>query len=87
MVTEVLLTEAYLEMIEGQYLDLSYRGAALTSPCHDYLGMISRKTGALMRCAVNIGAVIGPRMHPRPGHIWRVVSRLREVLGLRLPDP
>ena len=55
-----LLTEAYLEMIEGQYLDLSYEGR------HDirideYLGMISRKTGALIRCSVNLGALTGTR--------------------------
>ena len=55
-----LLTEAYLEMIEGQYLDLSYEGRPHIA-MHDYLGMISRKTGALMRCAVNMGAALGTR--------------------------
>ena len=53
-----LLTNAYLSMIEGQYLDLHYEGR------HDigadqYFGMISRKTGALIRCAARLGAVIG----------------------------
>ena len=53
-----LLAEAYLEMIEGQYLDMAYEGR------HDitisqYLAMVSRKTGALIRCAMKIGAVIG----------------------------
>ena len=55
-----LLTEAYLEMIEGQYLDLSYEGR-LDIGIGDYLNMISRKTGALIRCSLNIGAVVGSR--------------------------
>ena len=53
-----LLTEAYLEMIEGQYLDISYEGRPDISIA-DYLNMISKKTGALIRCALNLGAIIG----------------------------
>ncbi|MBM3933227.1 MAG: polyprenyl synthetase family protein [SAR202 cluster bacterium] len=53
-----LLTEAYLQMIEGQYLDLAYEGQPDIS-LDDYLGMISRKTGALIRCSLHVGAVLG----------------------------
>ena len=53
-----LLTESYLEMIEGQYLDLSYEGRPDIS-MDDYLRMISRKTGALLRCSLNLGAAVG----------------------------
>lgn len=53
-----LLTEAYLEMIEGQYLDLSFEGQPDLG-MNDYLGMIARKTGALIRCAFTMGALIG----------------------------
>ncbi|MDA0769736.1 MAG: hypothetical protein BZY79_02495 [SAR202 cluster bacterium Casp-Chloro-G4] len=53
-----LLTEAYLEMIEGQYLDLSFEGQSDLG-MQDYLGMIARKTGALIRCAFTMGALIG----------------------------
>ena len=53
-----LLTEAYLEMIEGQYLDISYEARANVS-LPQYLDMIKRKTGALIRCALNMGALIG----------------------------
>ncbi len=53
-----LLTKAYLEMIEGQYLDISYEGRHDIG-IDDYLGMISRKTGALIRCAVDMGAALG----------------------------
>ena len=55
-----LLTEAYLEMIEGQYLDISYEGRPDISIA-EYLNMISKKTGALIRCALNLGALIGTR--------------------------
>ena len=55
-----LLTEAYLEMIEGQYLDLLYEGRSDIST-QNYLDMISKKTGALIRCALNLGALIGTR--------------------------
>ena len=55
-----LLTEAYLDMIEGQYLDLSFEGRPdIGLP--DYLAMISRKTGALIRCSLVLGALIGAR--------------------------
>ena len=53
-----LLTEAHLEMIEGQYLDVSYEDRTDVG-LQQYLVMISRKTGALIRCAMNIGAAIG----------------------------
>ncbi|MDP6454633.1 MAG: polyprenyl synthetase family protein [SAR202 cluster bacterium] len=55
-----LLTEAYLEMIEGQYLDLQFEGRHDIA-MSDYLNMISRKTGALIRCSLNLGAVVGAR--------------------------
>ena len=55
-----LLTESYLSMIEGQYLDVAYEGHSDTG-LTEYLDMISRKTGALIRCSVNIGAVIGTK--------------------------
>ena len=53
-----ILTEAYLQMIEGQYLDLEFE-SRFDIELDDYLGMISRKTGALIRCALEMGAVLG----------------------------
>lgn len=53
-----VLTDAYLRMIEGQYLDLSYEGRPDIG-MNAYLDMISRKTGALIRCALTMGAMIG----------------------------
>ena len=52
------LTNAYIEMIEGQYLDIYFEGQSEIS-LKQYLDMIARKTGALIRCAFTIGAVIG----------------------------
>ena len=52
------LTNAYLAMIEGQYLDLSYEGLGEVG-MPQYLDMIARKTGALIRCAFTMGAIIG----------------------------
>ena len=58
-----LLTNAYLEMIEGQYLDISYEGSHNISIA-DYLEMISKKTGALIRCALCLGALASTRNEP-----------------------
>ncbi len=58
MDVEKTLTAAYLDMIEGQFLDLHYEGRPDVS-LSDYLGMISLKTGALIRCALVLGAMVG----------------------------
>lgn len=52
-----ILTQACLEMIEGQYLDIKYEGeTSLTKQL--YLEMISKKTGALITAAINIGVIL-----------------------------
>ena len=52
-----LLTSAYLEMTQGQCLDLAYEGR-LDIGLKDYLDMVSLKTGALIRCSMEMGALI-----------------------------
>ena len=52
------LTQAYLEMIEGQFLDISFEGQQEVG-LKRYLDMIARKTGALIRCSFTMGALIG----------------------------
>ena len=52
-----VLNRAVLEMIEGQYLDLSFEDR-LDITAQDYLGMIERKTGALLGAALEIGALL-----------------------------
>ena len=53
-----LLDEACLGLCDGQYLDVSFQD------CWDvgvdsYLQMVEKKTGALMGCAMEIGALLG----------------------------
>ena len=50
-----LLTESYLEMIQGQCLDLAYESSTAIGT-QDYLEMIAGKTGALIRTGLEIGA-------------------------------
>lgn len=52
-----ILTESYLEMIKGQCLDLGFESRSdITTD--DYLQMIAYKTGALIRSALHIGALL-----------------------------
>lgn len=53
-----LLNEATLEMIEGQALDLTFE-KRIEVTAGEYLDMISKKTGALIRCSLEMGAAIG----------------------------
>ena len=53
-----VLTESYLEMIEGQCRDLVFEQTT-DIKVEEYLGMIALKTGALIRSSVLIGALIG----------------------------
>jgi len=55
-----VLDRACLIIAEGQYLDLSFEQREDISVTL-YLDMISRKTAALMRCAAEIGAMLGTR--------------------------
>ena len=50
-----LLTDSYLEMIQGQCLDLAFESST-TIGTQDYLEMIACKTGALIRTGLEIGA-------------------------------
>jgi len=50
------LLDATVEMIEGQALDLRYEQRMATTD--EYLTMVDRKTGALLRCAFDLGALL-----------------------------
>ena len=52
-----ILTESYLEMIEGQCRDLVFE-TRTTINADEYLEMIALKTGALIRSAVEIGSLL-----------------------------
>ncbi|MFC2058368.1 polyprenyl synthetase family protein [Chloroflexota bacterium] len=53
-----LLDESCLEMIEGQYLDISFENR-LDITTEDYLRMIDKKTAALISCSFELGALLG----------------------------
>ena len=60
LTASAMLTSRYMEMLEGQYLDLSFeQSEAVTTG--DYLDMIRRKTGALIQSAMFLGALVGSR--------------------------
>ena len=65
------LTEACLTMIEGQSLDIFYEGNYTVS-LEEYFNMISRKTGALIQCSMEIGATIGTEDH-------NLIETLRDI--------
>lgn len=51
------LTERYLEMIEGQYMDMSFETSDDVT-VDQYLDMVGRKTGALIESAMYMGALV-----------------------------
>ena len=54
----LLLVESSLDMIKGQCLDLAYEGT-LDTGIEEYMEMIRLKTGALITCSVEMGALLG----------------------------
>lgn len=77
-----LLTDSYLEMIEGQCLDLDFESrTAITT--QDYLHMIACKTGALIRCALEVGAILGADNPAAPQGFTRFGRRLGRVFQIR----
>jgi len=71
---EALLSAIY-RMIEGQVLDLSLEGKNVAVA--DYLEMARKKTGALLGCALELGAIAAGKDEPRER-----LRQLGEVLGL-----
>lgn len=71
-----ILTRAYLETVEGQYLDLAFENRADIT-ISDYLDMINRKTGALISCALHIGSISGTK----DKFTIEGLSKLGRVLG------
>ena len=55
-ISQKILTESYLKMMEGQFLDISFEKEKNIS-LEKYLKMISLKTGALIECSVKLGAI------------------------------
>ena len=69
-----LITEAYMLMIEGQYLDISFEGRNEVT-IDEYLKMIERKTGALIAASLHVGGFVAANSGARA----RVSDGLRRV--------
>jgi len=52
------LTQSSLEMMQGQYMDLEFE-KRLDVTTQEYMKMTAHKTGALIACAMEMGALIG----------------------------
>ncbi|MDE3075772.1 MAG: polyprenyl synthetase family protein [Chloroflexota bacterium] len=73
--------EATGEMIEGQYLDVSYEALPEIST-EQYLEMIRRKTGALLRVSIEVGAMLadaGMPLRLRCRRLGEAVGRLFQI--------
>lgn len=57
------ITENYLRMMEGQYLDIRYESIPSIS-IKQYLDMIEKKTGALIETSFYSGSLVGPASGP-----------------------
>ena len=77
-----LLTESYLEIIEGQYMDLEFEGRPDVRVV-EYLDMISRKTGALLRCSVEMGALLATEDTPAKAALRQWAERLGRAFQVR----
>lgn len=88
---EAELTQQYLKMMEGQYLDISFETEESVS-VPQYLDMIERKTGALIEASIYLGGLVGPRTGPNRqkatalkaiGHeLGRIFQIRDDVLGI-----
>jgi len=83
-----ILTNACLEMIQGQCLDLSFERRLDIGPT-DYLDMVSRKTGSLISCALQMGALVATddaspiRFYGEAGQYLGLAFQVRDdVLGI-----
>ena len=72
--------DATVEMIEGQALDASFEDRPPTF--NEYIDMIDRKTGALFRCAFELGAIVAgtsSRVRERLNGIGRDLGRAYQI--------
>ena len=67
------LNRRYLEMIEGQYLDMAFEQRPRVTVA-EYLDMIGRKTGALFESAMFLGALVA-NDDPRQAHAFGACGR------------
>ena len=76
------LNRATMLMIEGQYLDLSFEGRLDVSVA-EYLGMVERKTGAMMGVSLAIGAALAGAAEAQAEALDRAGLRLGRCFQMR----
>ncbi|MQF64600.1 polyprenyl synthetase family protein [SAR202 cluster bacterium AC-409-J13_OGT_754m] len=88
MDTSRLLAESSLSMIRGQCLDLNFEKVTEIS-VEQYLEMIRLKTGTLIACSLEIGALLASANHIQMrrfseygGHIGKLFQIRDDVLGI-----
>tara|TARA_Y100001935_G_scaffold242100_1_gene232232 strand:- start:854 stop:1897 length:1044 start_codon:yes stop_codon:yes gene_type:complete len=74
-----ILTESYLKMMEGQFLDISFENEKNISQ-DKYLKMISLKTGALIECSVMLGAIAANKN--LNNEVYKLISEFGRDIGL-----
>ena len=74
-----ILTNSYLKMMEGQFLDISFEKENNIS-LEKYLKMISLKTGALIECSVKLGAIASRKNIDKT--LYELVSSFGRDIGL-----
>lgn len=57
LMTQRQIAQAYMRMIEGQYMDIAFE-ARITVSVDEYISMIERKTGALIETSLYLGALV-----------------------------
>ena len=77
-----ILTESYLEMIQGQCLDLDFESRT-DIKAQEYLYMIACKTGALIRCALEIGALLATKNQTTVRAFAEFGNHLGQVFQIR----
>ena len=76
------LNQATMLMIEGQYLDLTFE-QRLDVEVDEYLGMVERKTGAMMGVSLAIGATLAGASQEQADALDRAGRRLGRCFQMR----
>ena len=79
VLSQKILTESYLKMMEGQFLDISFEKEKNIS-LEKYLKMISLKTGALIECSVILGAIASRKRIDNA--LYKLISDFGKDIGL-----
>ena len=77
-----MLTEACIELCEGQYLDIDFE-SRLDITTKDYLNMIAKKTAALMAVSTSLGAYLGREDEELADSLYRFGKELGMAYQIR----